>query len=633
MKLSRGIALLGVLLVASALSSGCHDEGDVKVASLKFEGNRAFKSGQLSDLMVTQSSGWLPWARPRFFNREVFDRDLESLIAFYEDRGYPEAKISGVEVNFNEKKDAVRLVVRIDEGEPLVVERVDFSGLDGVPQETIDRLKTLPQAAGKPRDRQAVAASRERVTFLLRDSGYAHARVESEETSGSGTRQAVIRFTAHPGPLTTFGDVSVVGLSSVREQLVMRSLSFRPDEQYRLSLVTESQRKLGSLGIFTFAHVGPDPKTEGAAPARLPMTVTLAEGKPQRYQIGVGYGTEDGPRGSIQWEHLNFLGDARRLSVEARYGARLRGVGTDFTEPYFLSRRLSLTMRAGGWWADEPTHASRRLGGRIGLTHRGEFGRGIDVEPIVHVIRAGYLHDSLSYTIDPATLADLSQFDDLIALGLDPVTRQGRGRLAAVDFDFERTAVDHPTDPHAGYAAYLHGKHAAAWLGGNFRYDEIVTEGRAYVPVGRAHVWATRARLGAIIARPSAPVPVSERYFLGGSANLRGWGRYQVAPLTPNGLPTGGRALVDLSTELRLNLWGSFGAVAFLDAGNVWRAPTDVDFGDLLYAAGPGLRWISPIGVIRGDFAWQLKRLQNLQLDGAPERLRWRIHVSIGHTF
>ncbi len=138
--------------------------------------------------------------------------------------------------------------------------------------------------------------------------------------------------------------------------------------------------------------------------------------------------------------------------------------------------------------------------------------------------------------------------------------------------------------------------------------------------------WSTRSR-------PSAPAPVSERYFLGGSGNLRGGGRYQVAPLTPNGLPTGGRALVDLSTELRLNLFGSFGAVAFLDAGNVWRAPVDVDLGELLYAAGPGLRWLSPIGVVRGDFAWQLNRLKNLQIDGAPERLRWRIHVSIGHTF
>ena len=632
MKLARSILLLGVMLVASALSSGCHDEGDVKVASLKIEGNRAFKSGQLSDLMVTQATGWLPWARPRYFNRGVFDRDLESLIAFYEDRGYPEARIANVEVNFNEKKDAVRLVVRIDEGAPLLVERIDFSGLDGIAQDTIDRLKRLPQAAGQPRDRQAVAASRERVTFILRDSGYAHARVTSEEIAGTGAKQSVIRFTAQPGPVTTFGDVSVVGLSAVREQLVIRSLSFRPGDPYRIGLVTESQRKLGSLGIFTFAHVKPVEK-EGAQPERLPMTVTVSEGKPQRYQIGVGYGTEDGPRGSIQWEHLNFLGDARRLSAEGRYATRLRGVGMEFTEPHFISRRLSFSARLGGWWTEEPTHSSRRLGGRIGLTRRDEFGSGVDVEPIVHVVRTGYVHDSLSYTIDPATLADLTQFDELIALGLDPVTGQGTGRLAALDFSFERTAVDHPTDPHGGYVASFLGKHAAPWLGGNFRYDEVMTEGRVYVPVGRAHVWATRARVGAIIARAAAPVPVSERYFLGGSTNLRGWGRYQVAPLTPNGLPIGGRALVDLSTEMRFGFWGSFNAVAFLDAGNVWRSPADVDIKDLLYAAGPGLRWISPIGVVRADFAWQLKRLANLQLDGAPERLRWRIHVSIGHTF
>ncbi len=160
-----------------------------------------------------------------------------------------------------------------------------------------------------------------------------------------------------------------------------------------------------------------------------------------------------------------------------------------------------------------------------------------------------------------------------------------------------------------------------------------MTEGRLYVPIGDRHVWATRARVGAIIADASAAVPISERYFLGGSTTLRGWGRYQVAPLTPDGLPVGGRAMLDTSTEWRMTLRGSFGAAFFVDAGNVWSAAEGLGAGRIRVDAGPGLRWISPLGIVRADLGIQLTPIEGLQVAGKPEARKWRIHFSIGHAF
>ena len=174
------------------------------------------------------------------------------------------------------------------------------------------------------------------------------------------------------------------------------------------------------------------------------MVVTLSEGRPTRLQLGVGYGSEDGPRGSARWEHLNFLGDARRLTVDARYSTRLRGAGVEFVEPYFLTPTISFNAGFGAWWTDEPTHVARRRGGRFGFTWRRSSERGTDLEPIDHVVRFGFESESLRFRIDPATLADLSQFEQLIALGLDPVTGEGAGRLAVLQLDLERTAIDHP---------------------------------------------------------------------------------------------------------------------------------------------------------------------------------------------
>jgi outer membrane protein assembly complex protein YaeT len=625
---------LAAVALAAAASSACHDEGDIRVESLKFEGNRAFKSSRLSEVVVTRATGRMPWARPRFFNRAVFEEDQDRLQAFYRDRGYPDARVTSVDVSFNDKRDAVDLRIHLDEGTPLIVERVAFTGLEQAPAELTEALESLPLRAGQPRDRRFVAATRERVTFLLHDHGYPHARVESHETAGSQPKTVVVTITAAMGEPATFGDVSVVGLSSVKESVVRRTLAFEPGDMYRESEVMESQRRLAKLGIFEFAHVRNDPQAEGpAAVARVPMVVTLSEGRPTRLQLGAGYGTEDGPRGSIRWEHFNFLGDARRFAADARYSTRLRGAGVEFVEPYFLTPTVSFTANVGGWWTDEPTYTSRTYGGRLGLAYRHGSARGLDLEPIDHILRVGYMNESLQYMIDPETRDDLDQIEQFIALGLDPVTGQGDGRLAALDLGVERIAIDDKADPHAGQTVLVRLRHAAPWLGGTYRFDEIMTEGKLFMPFGDRNVWATRIRLGAIFAAPLAPVPISERYFLGGSTSLRGWGRYQVAPLTTDGLPVGGRGLLDMSTEWRMTLRGNWGAALFVDAGNVWEAAEGLGAGRIRVDVGPGLRWLSPLGIVRVDLGIQLTPIAGLQVDGEPEKRHWRLHFSIGHPF
>ena len=94
-------------------------------------------------------------------------------------------------------------------------------------------------------------------------------------------------------------------------------------------------------------------------------------------------------------------------------------------------------------------------------------------------------------------------------------------------------------------------------------------------------------------------VPFYKRYFLGGSSSIRGWGRFEVGPTSGFGLPIGGHTMMEGSSEVRLPLSGRLGAVAFADFGNVWSDPWDFNPGDLRYAVGPGLRYLTPIGPAR----------------------------------
>jgi outer membrane translocation and assembly module TamA len=114
---------------------------------------------------------------------------------------------------------------------------------------------------------------------------------------------------------------------------------------------------------------------------------------------------------------------------------------------------------------------------------------------------------------------------------------------------------------------------------------------------------------------------------------MRGWGRYEVSPLSASGLPLGGTTLLAFSSELRLVLKGNLGGVLFLDAGNVWDRRSAVDLGDLRYAVGPGLRYQTPVGPVRFDVGYQLTPIEGLLVNGEPEKRRWRLHFSIGQAF
>jgi outer membrane translocation and assembly module TamA len=91
--------------------------------------------------------------------------------------------------------------------------------------------------------------------------------------------------------------------------------------------------------------------------------------------------------------------------------------------------------------------------------------------------------------------------------------------------------------------------------------------------------------------------------------------------------------MLEGSSEVRMPLRGKLGAVAFVDYGNVWSRPWDIDVGDLRYAVGPGLRYLTPIGPVRVDFGYQVNPIDGLLVNGEPQARRWRIHFSIGQAF
>jgi outer membrane protein assembly complex protein YaeT len=517
------------------------------------------------------------------------------------------------------------LTLTVDEGQPVVVTALNFTGFDVLPPDRVRSLESSsPLKVGEPRDRRQVVAARELAVNELREHGYAYARVTTSEAPGSTQKETSVTFQGEPGPLTHFGPVEIVGNTSVSNRVIERQLSYRPGDLYQRSLVQVSQRRLYGQELFQFVNI--EPLDQDQQNPELRTRVTVAEGRHQRLNFGVGYGTDEKGRVDGEYHHVNFLGGARSAGAHARWSSLDRGVRLDFNQPYFFQPELSLAGEAQHWLTFTPAYDSTITGGKVTVTRR----------PNIRSSWAVSLATERSTsTITPEALADPTLVDELIALGLDPSTGSQQGTLMAVGFDYQLSTADNPLNARRGYQLAFHAEQAGQWLPGTYNYFSTSADGRHYLPVSRNLVLANRLQLGNI--RPvdgiAANVPFARKYFLGGANSIRGWGRFEVSPLGGAGTPIGGNTMIAFSTELRTMFSANLGGVLFVDGGNVWESYNDVDLGDLRYAAGIGFRYQTPVGPIRFDWGYQLNPIPGLIVNGEEQNRRWRLHFSIGQAF
>ncbi len=363
---AASFALLLTVAAACTLASSCKEDEPLEVASLRLDGVEAVPAAELRAVLATKQGSIIPFTRKPGFNRQEFTKDLKRIEAFYADRGFPDARVTAVDVDLDERRGEVRVTITVREGEPVPVASLQLEGFGVLPERALERLRRqIAIEPGDIRRRATVAAARETAVTGLKEQGYPYAKVDVSETEGERPREVSLTLRAEPGRRAAFGQVEVQGNSSVSTDVITRQLMFEPGDAFRQSRVQETQRRLTRLPLFDFAYVEPRPQ-ESQAP-QVPMRVTVVEGKHRRFTAAGGYGTEDKARARAQWEHVNFFGGARTAGIEGRYSSLDRGVRLAFGQPDFPFRHVSFALEGQAWNEREQIYRRDTFGGRATL--------------------------------------------------------------------------------------------------------------------------------------------------------------------------------------------------------------------------------------------------------------------------
>lgn len=607
------LAALGALALVAV---GCVHRGTAEapvVTELGLVGVNAVDADALRRLLATRAAGRFSWGDDvRLLDRDALEVDRQRIVAFYRERGYYRAEVEEPEVT-PAGKGQVKVVLRVREGSPVRVTRLEIAGLDGAPAAR-EKAGELPLRVGHVFTWAAYDASRAQLQAALVHAGYATATVTPSAVVHAADGAAEVTFRVEAGPRYRFGPVSVEGTAAIPPAKVAARAAAQvtPGEWYDERRLERARVRVLELGVFSGVRVSegtPDP-----AAGAVPTVVTVREAPFHTVRAGPSLGIDPSRIavvGQASWTNRNWLGDPRRLRLDARGGyawipnpvspIREGWVGTvsaELAQPGVLGDRLDLTIRAELEKSLEQAYGAVAEKLRLGTPFRPA--PGWTLVP--------------SYNLEFYALQDLA--GDPSALPLQNCPSQ----FCVLSYLEQRVTWDgrdHPLLTTAGWYLSLALQEGFPAGGLGYTYVRVLPEARWFTPLGGGSVLGVRARVGAIVPlRESGPAPIVALFTAGGGSSMRGYGAERLSPMTyqqSEWVPIGGNGMIEGSLEVRRSLGGSVVGALFLDAGNV-SSPTGrptgfvevLDLSRLQWALGVGLRYQASVGSLRVDLAVRL---------------------------
>ena len=505
------------------------------------------------------------------------EADIPNLLKALHSLAYFNGKVD-VEVNFETKPAQVSFNIMTGPVYP-------FASFDIKSADTCFpfEIKELGINLGAPALPRNIIEAEELLILKMEKEGYPLAKVENREViADQATHRIHVVLYLNPGPLCYFGEVTFKGHQRVSSQFFRKKIAWSLGDVYDPDKIARTQAALEASGLFSSISITHD--TNVSDEGLIPLEIEVMESKYRSVGAGIGYSTDDGFGVLAEWENRNIGGCGEKLSFKTLIAQRLQEGTLAYVIPDFQRPRQDLI-----WLAE-----------------------------VLHQTTKGY-HAS-SYSLSGIIERQMNDRTRISFGGMFKSLRDthsdnnGSFNLVKTPFQLRWANTNNILDPTQGGSLNIKIVPSLQILQPRFAYCINTITGSLYIPLrtDRRLLLAAKATLGSIFGETRHTIPPSERFYAGNENLLRGYHYMTVSPLHRNE-PVGGRSMMIYSLEARLRATETFGWVLFYDFGNVYEEYLPQFDKKILQSVGVGLRYNTPVGPLRLDFAVPLHRRRHIR--------------------
>ena len=587
-------------------------EGSVaKISEIRIVGNSAFSESTLKNLFDLNDGGWLNfYTKADRYSRAKLNADLESLRAYYLNRGYLEFNVESTQVAISPDKQDITVTITVKEGQPFTVTAVKLEGEYLGKEEDFKTLVTVKP--GEAYRAEAVTETTKAFVERFGTFGYAFARIEPRTEIDRGTGQVVLTLVADPSRRVYVRRINVAGNSRSRDEVIRREFRQFESSWYDGRKIKLSRDRVDRLGYFS--EVAVETNEVPGTPDQVDLTITIKEKPTGNLLIGAGFSSADKLSLTASIKQENVFGSGNYLGLEVNTSKSARTLVLSTVDPYFtidgISRAFDIYYRTnkplnsqGEEYQLITPGASVRFGVPFSEFDTVFFGVGLERTEI-----RGNTGIPLNYRLFQNQFGSKSTSVPL-TIGW---TRDGRdSALVPTEGRYQRLNFD--------------------WgLAGDTRYLRANAQFQQFFPIARRFTLAVNAEVGWGKGLAGRPYPIFKNFYGGGLGTVRAFDQGSLGPVDVVGSYNGGNRRINLQTQFYLPVPGTgndktLRLFTYLDAGNVWGEFEKLTASSIRASAGLGMTWVSPVGPLQLSYGTPVRK--------KPEDRIQRLQFQIGTAF
>lgn len=506
--------------------------------------------------------------------RRLYERAPGQASSALEPYGYYDATVTG---NLRQLGKDWQVTLHVQPGEPVKVTSVDVvldqqaAGLAPIRQ----AKRTLERLRDKPLDHGAYDAARDALSAQLTANGFLDARLLTHRVEVTrANHSAAIKLAWQAGPRYRYGRVHFDG-AQFNEGFLDRYVPFKSGDYFSQNQLLELQQALNGADYFAVVNVQPD--VDKAKNGVVDVTVQLAPAKRTIYTGGPFIGTDTGfgMRGGMERRWVNRRG--HKWKNELVLAQKLKTLSTLYSIPMPGDNQRSYNVGANFRDANTATSQSRTLE-LVGNETRQWHGwtRTLGVHALSGTFTVGKRGSEPDNT---------------------PGIEHGHSTLVFGEAALTRKQADNPDFVSRGWLLSVAARSTAGGLLSDASFSELTADAKWIRTFGRRNRLILRGSAGVTWTDDFAALPPQLRFFAGGDRSVRGYDYQSIGPRNSADRVIGGHHLLVASSEVEHYFTRNWGMAAFVDAGNAFSG---TDYRPKI-SAGLGLRWRSPVGMIRVD--------------------------------